>query len=272
MAEAAQSPSLSDAAALEAELWTRWRDLQDANARDELIRLFMPLARTLAAISFKGRFNDDVEFADYMQLACVGLVESVDRFNPHQGVPFKSYAAHRVRGAILNGLEKETEKNQQLAAQKRIRKDRIESLKNDAQASLGFASLGSKPGSLKAQQDLLSYLAEVGIGLALGVLLEDSAMMVDDESADTSELASPEVSYFRKSETLRLREILRASIDRLAEQEQRVIRYHYQQEVSFEEVGKLLDVSRSRVSQLHRQALTKLRTSLGQGPPCDVAW
>lgn len=267
-----QSPILFEASPDEAELWTRWCDSQDAGARDEIVRIFMPLAKTLAAVCFKGRFNDDVEFADYMQLACIGLLESVDRFDPLLGTPFKAYAAHRIRGAILNGLERETEKSQQIAAQKRIRKGRVESLKEGVRTSLGSAKLESPPVGLKAKQDLLSYLTEVSIGLALGVLLEDSAMMITGEPEDTSELASPEVSYFRKSETLRLRELLHSSIERLAPQERRVIWYHYRQEVAFEEVGRLLGVSRSRVSQLHRQALGKLRDSLGQGPPCDVAW
>lgn len=272
MSEAAQSPNSSEASTPESELWSRWRGLRDEDAREQLIVFFMPLARTLAAVSFKGRFNDEVEFADYMQLACVGLMEAVDRYDPGQGVPFRSYAGHRIRGAILSGLEKETEKNQQIAAQRRIRKDRLESLKESAKATVGREGSAAKPGSLKAQQDLLSYLAEVGIGLAIGVLLEDSAMIVDEEVPDVSDMASPEVSYFKKSETQRLRDLLRATMSRLADKERSVIQYHYQQELAFEEVGKLLGVSRSRVSQLHSQALSKLRIALGQGPPVDVAW
>ncbi|WP_339385504.1 sigma-70 family RNA polymerase sigma factor [Acidovorax sp. sic0104] len=247
-------------------------DHNDFQARELLVRHYMPLARTLAAVNFKGRFNDDVPFSDYMQLACVGLMESVDRFEPHQAVPFKSYAAHRIRGAILNGLEKETEKNQQIAARKRIRNDRLEAVKANAKESAASPCIEAKPSSQKVQRDLLCYLAEVGIGLALGVLLEDSAMVLDQEPADTSESASPEASYFRKSETARLRELLRAAVSQLPDRERTVIRYHYQQEVAFDEVGRLLNVSRGRISQLHRQALIRLRTALGQGPPVDVSW
>ncbi|HEV7318847.1 MAG TPA: sigma-70 family RNA polymerase sigma factor [Ensifer sp.] len=272
MTEAAQSSKSSETSAHEAELWARWYGLRDEVAREQLIAFHMPLARTLAAVSFKGRFNDEVEFADYLQLACVGLMESVDRYEPGQGVPFKSYAGHRIRGAILNGLDKETEKNQQIAAQRRIRKDRLESLKEGAKATLGQEGSVPKPGSHKAQQDLLNYLAEVGIGLAIGVLLEDSAMIVGEDMPDTSELASPEVSYFRKSETRRLRDALQTAMVRLADKERSVIQYHYQQDIAFEEVGRLLGLSRGRVSQLHRQALSKLRIALGQGPPLDVAW
>lgn len=272
MTEATQNLRSSEASVLEAELWIRWHEKRDEGAREQLIGTYMSLARTLAAVSFKGRFNDEVEFGDYMQMACVGLMESVDRYDPRQGVPFKSYAGHRIRGAILNGLDRETEKSQQIAAQRRIRKDRLESLKEHAKATLGQEGAAPKPGSHKAQQDLLSYLAEVGIGLAIGVLLEDSAMMVDEDMTDNSEFASPEVSYFRKSETRRLRDALQAAMVRLADKERSVIQYHYQQDIAFEEVGKLLGLSRGRISQLHRQALSKLRIALAHGPPLDVAW
>lgn len=272
MVAALQNPKVPDSSVEEASLWGRWLDQDDFRARGLLIHHYMPLARTLAAVSFRGRFNDDVPFSDYLQLACIGLMESVDRFEPRHAVPFKSYAAHRIRGAILNGLEKETEKNQQIAARKRIRNDRLEALKADAKESIGSPDLDSKPGSLKAQRDLLGYLAEVGVGLALGVLLEDSAMVFDREPEDTSESASPEASYFRKSETARLRDLLRAAVSQLPDKERAVIRYHYQQEVPFDEVGKLLSLSRGRISQLHRQALAKLKAALGQGPPVDVSW
>ncbi len=97
-------------------------------------------------------------------------------------------------------------------------------------------------------------------------------MIVGEDMPDTSELASPEVSYFRKSETRRLRDALQTAMVRLADKERSVIQYHYQQDIAFEEVGRLLGLSRGRVSQLHRQALSKLRIALGQGPPLDVAW
>lgn len=250
--------------ASESSLWQRWRGAGDLGAREELVNRFTPYARMLAAVIYKGRFHDEVEFADYYQLACVGLLEAVERFDPGTEVHFKAYAAHRIRGAILNGLEKQTEKNQQIAAQQRLRKDRLDLLK-DAVKSVDGKAEGPSTDPINA---LLSYMAEVGVGLALGVMLEGTSMFVAQEDAVI--VASPEVGYFKKSEAFQLQEVLRGAIEKLGPSERRVVRYHYHQGLAFEEISQLLGVSRSRISQIHRKALMSLRHLLAQGPPCDV--
>ena len=257
----------------EGHLWQRLSSVGDEAARAQLIELYMPYARTLAAVIYKGRFHDEVEFADYMQLACLGLVESVDRYDPEQGVQFRTFAAHRIRGAILNGLEKQTEKNQQIAAQQRLRKDRLDALKEAAEqdtAPSSQQSKGGEPSRADAGKALLAYMAEVGIGLALGILLEGTRMIESPEGDVADSAPPPEVGYFKKTETQRLQDLLRAAILKLNASERRVIRYHYQQDVSFEEISHILGVTRGRVSQIHRQALLNLRKALAQGPPCDV--
>lgn len=256
---------ISNAETSEAGLWQRWRITRDTVAREELIRRFAPYARMLAAVIYKGRFHDEVEFADYHQLACVGLLEAVERFDPDAGVHFKAYAAHRIRGAILNGLEKQTEKNQQIAALQQLQKKRLGALKHDAKYLVGERNMISGADSANF---LLSYLAEVGVGLALAVMLEGTSMFVADEVVAT--VASPEVGYFKKREALQLQEVLRGALESLAQSERQVVYYHYHQGLTFEEIGHLLGVSRGRVSQIHRKALTGLRCALGQGPPCDI--
>ena len=249
----------------ESGLWQRWHGDGDLSAREELVHRFAPYARMLAAVVYKGRFHDEVEFADYHQLACVGLLEAIGRFQPDAGVHFKAYAAHRIRGAILSGLEKQTEKNQQIAAQQRLEKDRLEAIKAAAKSSL--RENAEKSLSSDQINPLLSYMAEVGVGLALGVMLEGTRMFVSEQ--DAAAVASPEIGYFKKSEGLQLQEILRGAIEKLEQSERRVVRYHYHQGLAFEEISQLLGVSRGRISQIHRKALVGLRHALAQGPPCD---
>ena len=110
----------------------------------------------------------------------------------------------------------------------------------------------------------------IGIGLALGILLEGTRMIESPEGDVADSAPPPEVGYFKKTETQRLQDLLRAAILKLNASERRVIRYHYQQDVSFEEISHILGVTRGRVSQIHRQALLNLRKALAQGPPCDV--
>lgn len=248
-------------------------------AREQLVLHYLPFARTLAASLYRGRVHSEIDFDEYLQWARLGLMESVDRYEPCQGAQFKTYAAHRIRGAMLNGLEVASERNQQAIARKRLIASRLESVKAHALDAIAQQSPAVHPGTVRGrakerESTLLAYLAEVGIGIALGVMLEDTGMLSAEseggERATAAQIPSPEVLYFRKTEMQHWQQQLREAINRLVSSESRVIRYHYQQGLPFEEIAAMLGVSRSRVSQLHRQGLTSLRRLLGQGPPCDI--
>ena len=259
----------------ERNLWLRWTENKDEDAREQLICLFLPYARIIAATLFARRIQRDVEFSEYLQLASMGLVEAVDRFDPQRGVQFKSFASKRMQGAILSGLERLTEKNQQIVVHSQLRKESLLAVKAQALHAVSCDDGSEKAvdaGSKRAQQALFDYLAEVGIGLALGVLL-DGTGMVHDESLDRRPaVASPEVIYFRQQELRELRERVKEQVSRLPPQEQLVIRYHYLQELSFDEIARMLDVTRGRISQLHRQGLKSLRHHLAERKHCDALW
>jgi len=255
-------------------LWRAWIDQRDPAAREKLLSLHLPYARIVAATFYARRTHDEVEFDDYHQLATVGLLESFDRYDPSMGAQFRTFAARRMQGSILNGLVRLTEKNQQIAIQGELRRERVKAAKAAALekidpdlAAQEGAALPSK--ATDPAQFLFSFLAEVGMSLALGVMLEGTGM-IDAESfeSDASEV-SAEVSYFQKTETQRLQQTLAGLLKRLTEQERTVIRYHYLQDTPFDEIGKMLGVKRSRVSQIHQQALRSLRLGLAR-QACDV--
>ncbi|MGJ7502507.1 sigma-70 family RNA polymerase sigma factor [Variovorax sp. ZT5P49] len=267
--------AVAEAPDLTAALWVRWRKDQDEAAREQLIGHYLPYARMVAATVYGRRTHNDVEFDDYLQLARMGLLEAVDRFVPGQGAQFKTFAAKRVQGAVLNGLTRLTEKNQQISVSMRLRQERLEAVKEAAAAQASEKSQDSSASaaaSSRSSDKLFKYLAEVGIGLALGVLLEDTGM-VDAEAFDgNGQAPSPEVSYFRKTEIIQLRTVLRDLVGQLSDQQKMVIRHHYLQEIPFDEIAKIMGVTRGRVSQLHRQGLLRLRELLGKDARCDVSW
>jgi RNA polymerase sigma factor FliA len=256
-----------------APLWARWRSEGESFAREQLIEHHLPYARMMAATLYGRRTHNDVEFEDYLQFARIGLIEAIDRFDPLRGAQFKTFATKRVQGAILNGLARFTEKNQQIALSMRLRRERLEAVKDAAaQAAPGAAQGTDSPPSGRQPEELFRYLAEVGIGLALSVMLEDTGMIDSGAPGDTGQLPSPEVSYFRQSEIAQLRSVLRNLVDRLGEQQRMVIHQHYLQEVPFEEIARRVGLTRGRVSQLHRQALGRLRELLGKDARFDVSW
>ena len=245
----------------EAALWERLGKDGDAAARAELVELYRPFARIVAATYFGRRIDDDIEFDDYHQWALVGMIESVDRFDASRGIRFKTFASRRMHGSILDGIESATEKQRQIATRRRLREERAVEVLAAAREGVGQAH-SALPNDA---DDLFRVLAEVGIGLALGLMLENTGMIAPDPDA-----VSPDQSYARV-ELHQLQASIRACMGELSEQEQNVIRGHYMEDHRFVDIAAKLGLTKGRVSQIHRQALTKLGRSLRPAHPLDIA-
>jgi len=248
---------VADAArADEADLWRRLRASGDSAARDALLAIHLPYARVVAASYYGKRYHDEIEFGDYLQLASIGLLEALDRYDPQRGVQFRTFAARRMHGAILNGLERFTEKQQQIAARQRLRNERLHEVKSMV--------AGAEPASGSPEQ-LLRFVSEVGIGLALCWILEGTSMV---EPAD----GSGDQPFYRSVALVQLRQRLMHAIDALPAQQRAVIRYHYLQEVAFDEIAAMLRLTKGRISQIHKQALLHLRSLVREDADWDAAF
>jgi len=221
-------------------LWREFAAARDPRLREELIQLYRPIAKKIAVRMYVVRRDNSVAFADYFQYACVGLVEAVDRFEPERPVLFETFATYRIRGAILNGLAKESE----LAAQRHYwaarAQERIESLK-------------SRSGGAETSSNSLSELVEITVGLAFGVLLESRA-----EPADESPLANPYAAAELGEMVRRLRRV----VEQLPERERSIIELHYYHHEAFQDIAARIGVTKGRVSQLHSRALGLMRAAL----------
>lgn len=244
----------------EASRWLRWREKGDLQARESLIHEHLPHARMLAALHYARRVGDETSFDEYLQWASLGLIEAFDRFDPARGVLFRTYASPWIRGRIQDGLDASTEKYRQLEVRRRLRQDRMIDVKAlaDERKSDGKAS----------PAELFRYLAEVGVGLAIGVLLEGTGMHADTESEAAGTGAE---SAYRSLELRQLCEHVRACVARLEPQEQNVIQSHYVDDELFGDIAQRLELSKGRVSQIHRRALGRLRQMLGEGTSFDLA-
>lgn len=249
-------------------LWQQWRSGSDLAAREALLALHLPYARTVAATYYGRRLHDEIEFDDYLQYARVGMLEALGRYDPDQGAQFRTFAARRMHGAILDGLERFTEKQQQIAVRKRLQKDRVDAVKSAAALEPQPGDASRRRGKTRDGDDLFRYLAEVGIGLALCSLLEGTGMV---DTGDAS-VQAPAERHYEPVELAQLRRRLVDAVDCLTPQQRTVIRYHYIQEHPFEQIATQMAVTRGRVSQIHRQALLALRARLEAGPACDVCW
>src|SRR5215472_13357369 len=161
----------------EPELWARFLDKTDPEARGRLIDLHIPFARILAAKLYASRRVRETEFEDYLHYAIIGMIEAIDRFDPSRNVLFRTFAAHRIQGSILNNVEQLSERDEQMALKARLRKQRVDALREGGEE-------GAKASPLFEQ------MAEVAVGLALGYMLEGSGMYVAPEDSRTDDVYS----------------------------------------------------------------------------------
>ncbi|MGE4244214.1 sigma-70 family RNA polymerase sigma factor [Ramlibacter sp.] len=236
------APSATLDAESETALWRRWHDARDADAREALVGQYLGYARALAARSFARRPNPEFEFGDYFHFAAIGMFEAFERFDPERSARFRTYATPRILGAMLDGLEKLSERQQQICLWRRHVQDRLASQRESQSA-----------GGSDAQ--LLRRLGDIGIGMAIGFLLEGTGMVLGAETT------LPDDAY-SQAEARQMRERLWRVVDRLTPREAQVIRRHYLQHQPFEEIARELGLTRGRISQLHRQAIERLRQAL----------
>lgn len=230
-------------------LWARYALGRGLEERNALAGRYAEFARMMAAKAYGRRTSEDIEFDDYLQYARIGLIESIERFDPAHGAKFETYAAARIGGAILNGLGSASELHEQLAARRRAVGDRTDALRT-AQAE---------------DDDVFGRLADIAIGLAVGFMLEGSGMFQDAEAG------MPDNTY-SSVELRQLRLRLHGTIAQLPERQRHVVQAHYLQNQAFDEIAAHLKLSRGRVSQLHKEALSKLATMLKPTPDVDFSF
>lgn len=228
----------------------RWREFASSRTqelRSELIQRYIGLARITAARLYQRRLDNSVSFSDYLQYARVGLVEAIDHYDPAREVPFEAFSSFRIKGAVLNGLEGESELAAQRAFWSRRARDRFESLKS-------HEIQGDRRASLEE-------LVNLTVGLALSHVIEQE----DGEIIDESLAANP----YAVTELAQLKRAVRSLLPSLPERERELIRRHYEEHVEFQQIAAEWGVTKGRVSQLHAQALQRLRQLLGLRPRVD---
>ena len=226
-------------------LWSAWRAANDLLARERLVLLHLPFARTVAAELYKQRRASAIEFDEYYQFACIGMLEAMDRYDVSYGATFRTFSFPRIRGNIINGLQKLTEVNEQIGLRRRLQRERLASLKGDAATSR------------RSTRDTLGYLSNIATGLAIGYMLEETTMFVADDDA-----AGADTAYATEA-WRQTRERVLGTVRLLPERERQIVVLHYFHALTFEQIGSVFGLTKGRISQLHSAALERLKICLG---------
>ncbi|MCF6289665.1 MAG: FliA/WhiG family RNA polymerase sigma factor [Desulfobacterales bacterium] len=227
--------------------------------RDRLIRSHLPLVDFLTS-RMVAQVPHYMTRDDIASAAVLGLVDAAQRFDPAKGVQFKTFAEQRIRGSIID----EARKMDAFSRTLRAKQSRIEDAVARLEGRLGrtpeeveiAAALGCSLEQYRRQLQEVSHLGMVSLnktfgregtaGVELQEMIEDKSIPGPHEQAEGKALA---------------REIAR-HLRGLSEKEQLVVSLYYYEELSQKEIARLLDLTEGRISQLHSQALIKLRAKM----------
>ncbi|MBU8934927.1 MAG: FliA/WhiG family RNA polymerase sigma factor [candidate division Zixibacteria bacterium] len=237
--------------------WTLYHKYRTPELRQELLNKYIPLVRNVASRMAMG-FPRSVELSDLISTGMIGLIEAFKNFDQDRGVKFETYAVPRIRGAILDELRALDWVPRSTRAKSREIERSITALENN---------LGRPP--KKAELAKYMNITERELHLALDdvsgtqILSLDEVIYREDDNRQVPriETIADKVSHCILGEIERgeLRSFLVVAMDRLTDQEKLVIALYYYEELTLKEIGEVMHISESRVSQIHTRAVTKLR-------------
>ena len=239
-------------------IWIKYRETNDSALRDRLILEYAPLVKYCVG-RLGMHLGTFVEYEDLISYGIFGLIDAIDRFDIAKGVKFETYAALRIKGSVIDNIRKLDWVPRSL----RSRQKQLEQAYGKLEAEFGRepteAELSQKLGiSAEEVQDLFRKAQILGLISLDEYLEQNNEPMLQPEN--NSAVLNPENMYSNKE----VKDILKQAIEKLSRNEQMVLSLYYFDELTQKEISSCLNVSESRVSQIHSKALFKLSRLLGR--------
>jgi len=237
--------------------WLRYQRSGDSEIRARLLKKYLPLVRNVAGRMAIG-FPRSVELSDLINTGVIGLVEAFGNFDPDRGVKFETYAVPRIRGAILDELRALDWVPRSTRARSREIERAVVSLENDHCRYPTARELAKKLGY--TVDELMMAIGDVSNSTLLSL---DETVYREEDNHQVPRIETvkdkSKISALGELEKLELRSFLVTAMDKLTDQEKLVIALYYFEELTLKEIGEVMSISESRVSQIHTKAVIKLR-------------
>jgi RNA polymerase sigma factor for flagellar operon FliA len=238
--------------------WKKWMNSRDSDSGNYLIKKYLPLVSYLVQ-RVSVSLPKNVSREELRSSGMLGLYDALDKFDQSRDLKFDTYASFRIRGAILDGLRKED----WLPRNTRDKAKKIEAaIEKLEQQKMGQVSISEIAEELNMTDDEV-YTTMNGQFFANILSMDEMPLDSDEKENHLATLKDKKAEI--PEEVVAKQELideLAASIEELSEKEQLIISLFYHEELTLTEIGKVLNLSTSRISQIHSKALFKLRHSL----------
>ncbi|WP_436739181.1 RNA polymerase sigma factor WhiG [Streptomyces sp. BBFR102] len=244
------------------ELWSSYKATGDARLREQLILHYSPLVKYVAGRVSVG-LPPNVEQADFVSSGIFGLIDAIEKFDPERSIKFETYAITRIRGAMIDELRALDWIPRSVRQKARNVERAYASLEADLHRTPTEAEVAAEMGI--AVEDLHAVFSQLSLAnvVALEELLHGGGegggdrLSIMDTLEDTSADNPVELAEDRE-----LRRLLARAINLLPEREKTVVTLYYYEGLTLAEIGHVLGVTESRVSQIHTKSVLQLRAKL----------
>lgn len=240
-------------------LWDEYIKNKEPEVREKIILEYAPLVKTVAGrLSMYLGYN--VEYEDLVSYGIFGLIDAIDKFDTMKEVKFETYASLRIRGAILDQIRKmdwipRTIRQKQKKIETVIKEIEMETGKNATDEEIA-----EKLGISEEEYDEWQSQMKITGLVSLNEYVEQGSDVAQDYNQYTAARFENPEENIEKQE---LSKVLQEALELLTEKEAKVITLYYYEELTLKEISNILEVSESRISQLHTRALQKMRSKMG---------
>ncbi len=240
-------------------LWQRYVTGRDAAVREQLILHYAPLVKYVAGRVAVG-MPASVEHADLVSYGIFGLMDAIEKFDPEKGFKFETYAVTRIRGAIIDELRSVDWVPRSVRSRARQVESTLYRLESELHRTPSDEELAAELGwTVEELHDTLMRVSMTSMA-ALDEVLDvgegDRIALVDTLQDLATDM--PEDSY----DAVETKQVLRDTLARLTDREQTVLGLYYYEGMTLSQIGEVLDVTESRVCQIHTKAVMSLRAKL----------
>jgi RNA polymerase sigma factor for flagellar operon FliA len=228
---------------------------REPRLKDEIVKRFLPLVRYVA-LRMSVKFQTGIDFEDILSFGVLGLLDAVDRFEPDRGFVFQTFAVPRIRGAILDELRR----YDWISRSGREKLQKFERTLEDIAKTRG--STDDKSLMSAMGMDEQSYKDLLDIASRSYVVSLDDVLALDEGDAQREDVDDGGLSALDMLEQSEERDMVVHALKKLPERERTLLSLYYYEGLTLKEIGLVLGVTESRVSQLHGRALSLLSAEI----------
>jgi RNA polymerase sigma factor for flagellar operon FliA len=237
-------------------LWEEYMRSREPRLKDEIVKRFLPLVRYVAS-RMSVKFQTGIDFEDILSFGVFGLLDAVERFEPDRGYVFQTFAVPRIRGAILDELRR----YDWISRSGREKLQKFERTIEDIAKTNGRTDDKSLMSAM--EMDEQSYRDLLEIASRSYVVSLDDVLALDDGDIQREDVVDDErLSALDMIERSEERDMVVDALKQLPERERTLLSLYYYEGLTLKEIGIVLGVTESRVSQLHGRALSLLRAKI----------